>query len=237
MKPYATHLLSFVLFFFWTSLPLSAQEKMEVSRARAIDFGSKVLSISVDQENNKWVSTDQGLFQVKSPDLSIPVAIPAGSSALYQFPGGNADFSWKMEELNNALGRILSESNTITAAAYDSRKNILWIGTSESGVYEVQTKPALKVLGKVNNNGPKSGAAKTNALLVDALGRTWIGTDAGSFMEPPVNGNRSKSTSAFNPSCNRAATFGFLETHYFGRSPTPANGNRWIFPLRLPRAT
>ncbi|MBK6950386.1 MAG: OmpA family protein [Haliscomenobacter sp.] len=181
MKPYATHLLSFVLFFFWTSLPLSAQEKMEVSRARAIDFGSKVLSISVDQENNKWVSTDQGLFQVKSPDLSIPVAIPAGSSALYQFPGGNADFSWKTEELNNALGRILSESNTITAAAYDSRKNILWIGTSESGVYEVQTKPALKVLGKVNNNGPKSGAAKTNALLVDALGRTWIGTDAGVF--------------------------------------------------------
>ncbi|MBK8045116.1 MAG: hypothetical protein IPK21_22200 [Haliscomenobacter sp.] len=85
------------------------------------------------------------------------------------------------EELNNALGRILSESNTITAAAYDSRKNILWIGTSESGVYEVQTKPALKVLSKINTNGPKTGAAKTNALLVDALGRTWIGTDAGVF--------------------------------------------------------
>ena len=181
MKPHATHLLSFVLFFFWTNLSLSAQEKMEVSRARAIDLQSKVLSISVDQENNKWVSTDKGLFQVKSPDLSTLVAIPAGSSALYQFPGGNADVTWKKEELNNALGRILSESNTITAAAYDSRKNILWIGTSESGVYEVQTKPALKVLSKINTNGPKTGAAKTNALLVDALGRTWIGTDAGVF--------------------------------------------------------
>lgn len=114
---------------------------MEVRRAapELLTSQSKVLSISVDQENNKWVSTDKGLFQVKSHDLSTLVAIPAGSSALYQFPGGNADVTWKKEELNNALGRILSESNTITAAAYDSRKNILWIGTSESGVYEVQT--------------------------------------------------------------------------------------------------
>ncbi len=181
MKPHATRFLSFLFLFYWSTFPLSAQEKMEVSRVKAINLQSKVLHIAVDAENNKWVSTDQGLFQVKSPDLAIPVAVPDGSNALYQYPGGNSDFTWKKEELNNALGRILSESNTITAAAYDTRKNILWIGTSESGVYELQTKPSLKVLSKVNSNGPKSGAAKTNVLFIDALGRTWIGTDAGVF--------------------------------------------------------
>jgi len=159
---------------------LNGQDKLVVSRARAVDISSRVYHVAVDGENNKWVSTDKGLFKVKNPEVGEPVSLATGTSALYQFPGGNARLEWNTNELDQVLGNILSEDNTLSAAAYDSRKDILWIGTTASGAYELRTKPKLTLLSKINNSS-KSGAAKVNALFIEPSGKTWIGTDAGVF--------------------------------------------------------
>ena len=159
---------------------LSSQDKLVVSRARAVDISSRVYHVAVDGENNKWVSTEKGLFKLKNPEVGELLPLAAGTSALYQFPGGNASLEWNADELNQALGNVLNEDNTISAAAYDSRKDVLWIGTTASGAYELRTKPKLTLLSKINNSS-KSGAAKVNTLFIEPSGKTWIGTDAGVF--------------------------------------------------------
>ena len=176
----------YFVFIFISLLPSlsSGQDKLVVSRARAVDISSRIYHVAVDEENNKWVSTEKGLFKVKNPEAGEPMALAAGTAALYQFPAGNARLEWNSNELDQVLGNILSEDNTISAAAYDPRKDILWIGTSASGAYELRTKPKLTLLSKINNSS-KSGAAKVNTLLIEPSGKTWIGTDAGVFYGTP----------------------------------------------------
>ncbi|MEY4107847.1 MAG: hypothetical protein RL181_2189, partial [Bacteroidota bacterium] len=59
---------------------LNGQDKLVVSRARAVDISSRVYHVAVDGENNKWVSTDKGLFKVKNPEVGEPVSLATGTS-------------------------------------------------------------------------------------------------------------------------------------------------------------
>ncbi|MEY4133672.1 MAG: hypothetical protein RL386_22, partial [Bacteroidota bacterium] len=158
---------------------LIAQDELQVSRARAVDFRSRVIHIAVDANNTKWISTDKGLFEVKANDMGTPVTIPGSEAELYSFSGGNAALRWNQESLQKQLGGVLDATNVITAAKYDARKDILWIGTSASGAYSLKTKPALQLISRLNTSTTKLASNTVNCLFLDARGQIWIGTDGG----------------------------------------------------------
>jgi outer membrane protein OmpA-like peptidoglycan-associated protein len=172
---------AFPLLFIFFPVYLAAQENLQVSRARAVDFRSRVINIAVDANNTKWISTDKGLFEVKANDMGTQVPIPDSEQDLYSFPGGNAALRWNKESLQKQLGGVLSATNVITAATYDVRKDVLWIGTSESGAYSLKTKPALQLVSRLNTSTTKMASNTVNCLFLDARGQIWIGTDGGAL--------------------------------------------------------
>lgn len=162
---------------------LNGQDKLVVVRAKGVDLTSHVFHVAVDSENNKWVSTNKGLFLVKAPESAQRIEQPGTS--LYQFPSGNAALTWDAGELDRVLGGILSEGEVITAAAYDAPRDLLWIGTESAGAYALKTKPKLTLETKLNASGTKTGASTIHTILIEQNGKTWIGTDAGVFFGTP----------------------------------------------------
>ncbi len=166
----------------WCGTALNAQEEEEslvVTRISAINQRSPVRHIFVDDDNVKWVSNALGVFQLRSSDLANPLPLASGEQSLYAFPGGNFDLKWSTSEMNAALGNILNASNTISAAAYDVNRDELWLGTTNSGVHLLKTKPALRKVETLNTSNSKLLSNQILHIFIDKKRRKWIGSRQG----------------------------------------------------------
>ncbi|HRK81958.1 MAG TPA: two-component regulator propeller domain-containing protein, partial [Saprospiraceae bacterium] len=163
------------------SIPILAQEQesLVVTRISVIDQRSPVTHIFVDDDNVKWVANSKGVFQLRSSDLANPLALTAGEQSLYALPGGNFDLKWSAADMNAALGNILNNTNTISAAAYSSARDELWIGTSNSGLHLLKTQPALRKVETLNTSNSKLTSNKILHIFIDKKGRKWVGTAQG----------------------------------------------------------
>lgn len=173
-----------LLFSLLHAASLGAQEKLAIQRVKGIPLSCQVLNISVDAENTKWISTDRGLFQLRSPETGTELPPSDGKSVVFQFPGGNSSLAFSPDEMARLGGISLDEENPITAAAYDAVRDLLWIGTAGSGALAFKTKPRLTLEHKMNTNA-KGGSEKVNCLFLESSGQTWIGTDNGVFYGTP----------------------------------------------------
>ncbi|MCB9049247.1 MAG: hypothetical protein H6556_07425 [Lewinellaceae bacterium] len=162
------------------STMLAAQEDpMEVYRGNAIKYSAIVFNFHVDESNNKWVGTADGLFQVHDPTLASRVDLAEGEESLLRLPGGNADIRWKTESLTAITGDIFDRENFITSGHYDPSKKELWIGTSQFGLYQFKVEPELKLIEQYTIYNSKLKSDYINAIYIDAAGRQWIGTQDG----------------------------------------------------------
>ncbi len=165
----------------WCGAVLNAQEEesLVVTRISAINQHSPVRHIFVDDDNVKWVSNALGVFQLRSSDLASPLPLANTEQSLYAFPGGNFDLKWSTTEMNAALGNILNTSNTISAAAYDVNRDELWLGTTNSGVHLLKTKPALRKVETLNTSNSKLTSNHILHIFIDKKRRKWIGSKQG----------------------------------------------------------
>ena len=62
---------------------------MRIIRCNAITQTSSVRNIFVDKSNNKWASTNSGIFKIHSADNATKEIIPPNSWSLLRFRGGN----------------------------------------------------------------------------------------------------------------------------------------------------
>ncbi len=163
------------------SITLAAQEEesLVVNRISVIDPWSPVKHIFVDDDNVKWVSNAKGVFQLRSSDLATPLPLGAGEQSLYAFPGGNFDLKWSSAEMNAALGSIITGANAISAAAYDANRDELWIGTTNSGLHLLKTKPALRKVESFNTSNSKLTSNEILNIFIDKKRRKWVGSKQG----------------------------------------------------------
>ncbi len=160
---------------------LNAQDDkpMQVIRCDAVSRQAPIYNIHVDEENVKWVANQDGLYKVYDLSYSEPVNMSRLDQSLLSIPGGNANIRWSVDELNELLNGELSESNTLTSAAYNAEKDELWLGTTENGVYKLKTEPSLRLIEQINSGNSKMRSDYVNKIYLDTLGREWIATQEG----------------------------------------------------------
>lgn len=161
---------------------VAQSEKMQVTRCEAVNNRSAIKNIYVDENNIKWVSNTEGLFKVYDLSYSEKVKISANEESLLNLPGGNADIRWQKSDLNEALGGVLNNSNTITTTFYDAERDELWVGTKESGLFKLNTDPGLRKVEQLDNTNSKLRSNRINKVIIDSLGRKWVGTEEGLFV-------------------------------------------------------
>lgn len=171
--------------FFFSLLSISVlfaqKSEYQVTRCGAVNRSAGVRNIHVDADNAKWVASGPGAYRVQASDLGTPLTLASGEQTAYMFPGGNADVRWTPDILQMVLG----SSPKITAAYYDSARDWLWLGTEKNGVFQLNTKPALKLVGKFGSSNTKLKTNKITTIFKDKSGRYWIGTDEGMLVGTP----------------------------------------------------
>ncbi|MDH3652224.1 MAG: hypothetical protein OEQ53_21225, partial [Saprospiraceae bacterium] len=169
-----------LLLFFASSFSSFCQEAMRVERCTAISPDAPVFNIHIDENDNKWITNSEGLFQVHAADLATPKEIPDGMESLLNIPDGNKDIRWQKGEINSLLGGILGSSKEITSGHYNEVQDHLWIGTAEYGLFMFRTQPKLKWVKEVNRRMPKLRSNVINTIYVDGdEDRHFFGTDEG----------------------------------------------------------
>ncbi|MEY3052897.1 MAG: hypothetical protein RLY31_2682 [Bacteroidota bacterium] len=162
---------------------LMGQGKMEVLRTKAVDRYVPVTNVYTDEEGNRWAGNRNGLFQVLSPEQGMDAGVKPGEWSLLQTPGGNADYRIPLDALLSQLGEagtaIQARRDRITAATMDTDRQELWIGTRESGLYQLRTSPALQLIQRHHSGNSKLASNTIHALMSDNQGRLWVGTEEG----------------------------------------------------------
>ncbi|MFN0015979.1 MAG: OmpA family protein [Saprospiraceae bacterium] len=162
--------------------PLSAQSSdRQVTRCGAVSRSAPVRNIFVDNDNVKWVASGSSLYKVQASDLSAPVEMGQGEQSAIQFRGGNVDIRWTPD----VLQMVLNAAPVIKSAYYDSTRDWLFLGTEEDGVFQLNTKPALKLVARINTSTSKLQSNTVNTIFKDKTGRYWIGSDLGLIVGTP----------------------------------------------------
>ena len=168
---------SFLLFGF--SGLFAQNEPMQVIRCLAIEPDQSIRNIYVDESNQKWVGNGSEVYQVKALDLANKLVLKPGEQSLLAVAGGNADVRWNIEQLQSLLKIKLSSDNQISTGYYDTQKDLLILGTSGSGFFELKTKPSLQLVGSYTTANSKLRSNHINLIYADSYNKIWIGTDQG----------------------------------------------------------
>ena len=176
------HSLLIVSIIFLFSPSVSAQKAgLEVTRCSAVDRVLLLKNVAIDASGRKWAANSKGIFQVKAADLATPLKVSAGEKNVLAYRGGNADFSWS----EAAFRAQVPEPCSVTAAWYDAKKEELWLGTDEAGLFQFSTQPELKKLQQYKTVNTKLKSDNITIVFQDASGRLWVGTDKGVMSGTP----------------------------------------------------
>jgi outer membrane protein OmpA-like peptidoglycan-associated protein len=172
-------LVRFSFLFFGFSGLFAQNEPMQVIRCLAIEPDQSIRNIYVDESNQKWVGNGSDVYQVKALDLANKLVLKPGEQSLLAVAGGNADVRWNNEQLQSLLKIKLSADNQISTGYYDTQKDLLILGTSGSGFFELKTKPSLQLVGSYTTANSKLRSNHINLIYADSYNKIWVGTDQG----------------------------------------------------------
>ncbi|QHT70760.1 hypothetical protein GXP67_30985 [Rhodocytophaga rosea] len=123
--------------------------------------GEFMYALHQDQAGIIWCATDKGLFQ-----------FDPSSSTFTLFPLG-------VEQEHKALS---------IHALYSDRAGNLWIGTEGSGLFHLNPLSGQITSYPYQKNGLTGFLIRKEAIMEDASGKIWVGTDAGLHRLDPATG-------------------------------------------------
>ncbi len=180
--------LLFILLSCFTSISFAQIEEilqapMRVVHCSAVDQVQAVQNVFVDDNNIKWAATTDGLFRIHSADNSTKRSIDNTKWALLRQADGNFPLltnSYDLEKLNAFQSFNTDKSqDRINTTYYNAKRKILWIGTTQSGIYRYKMGDDIRLLDHMTNKNSKLLSNHINSIFTDRYGRTWIATDQG----------------------------------------------------------
>jgi len=173
---------SFLLTFLLATVSSFAQKAgLEVTRCSAIDRSVGVVNVMADFTGHRYAANKKGVFQVKANDLATPVPVDAGMMNVLSFKGGNANYAWPVEKFREQV----TTPCTVTAAWYDLKTQMLWLGTDEAGLIQFSTQPEFKMLQQYLPVNSKLKSPNISTIFQDASGRLWVGNEGGLMYGAP----------------------------------------------------
>ncbi len=148
---------------------------LEVTRTSAIERELPVTNVTVDASGRIWAANRNGVYQIKATDFGTKKGLAPGEMCVFMYKGGNADFSWSEEAFKN----FVKIECQVTAAWYDEKNAMLWVGTDEAGLFQFKTTPQLQLVERFTSSNSKLKSDNVTVIFQDKTGRLWIGTDRG----------------------------------------------------------
>jgi len=159
--------------FLLLQIPIRLAGQVLVERCKLLDQTSPIHNIWVDDDNIKWVANSQGLNKVFALELVEKVAIPAGTTSLLTIRGGNAKLEWSTSEMQNLIGDV-----NLTCASHDPKSKTVWLGTQQSGAFQITLSP-LRIVQRLNIDNHKLTSDQINDIFITTNGTTYIATNDG----------------------------------------------------------
>ena len=167
----------FLVFAFFTSSILAQEAEIEVIRTKAVDRSVPVRNVYVDVDDQRWVATTEGIYQVYTTEQGVKQDAVGGKVNILSFPDGNRNLMLSESELNAAVG----ENTIITTMHFDSKKKHLWVGTSTKGVFLLNVDPSVQKISQLTTENSKLTTNVIRSIFIDPTGKKWIGTDDGAL--------------------------------------------------------
>jgi len=158
-----------------------AQEVANIERFQGIPDTKAIHSIVVDNYNNKWIGTDQGLYKINS--FYNPVEAVSEEDGVHAIARNREDGIWAARkgldivsiDLRNKAKLEANDSLIISSMMVDD--NWLWVGTNQ-GVFTVSA-TTYEVVNHYTPSNSKLLTEKINVMHRDQFGVKWIGTNRG----------------------------------------------------------
>ena len=170
------------LFFALSLFTITGQTALRVNRSNAIDWSLPVNNLFVDEDNNKWVANDKGVFQVLAYNLSEALALPPGTQSLLALPGGNAQINWSADAMANLLAGLDLTLADVTAAHYQATSKMLWLGTEGSGLVQIGLSDKPVLIRQLTTGNSKLRSDVINSIFEDRKGRLWVASADGALV-------------------------------------------------------
>jgi outer membrane protein OmpA-like peptidoglycan-associated protein len=154
-------------------------DPMKVARCLAVETNRPIRNVHVDENNQKFIGDGVQVWALKAIDLAELLKLEAGERSLLAYAGGNADIRWKADDLNKISKLKLDAEEAITCGYYEAKRDVLWLGTAEHGLFELKTKPQLQIVATYNKGNSRFNSNHVTNIFVDKFGKFWIGTEEG----------------------------------------------------------
>ena len=171
-----------LLIFLCTMTPLIGQGFTNVERYTDLSSTQKIYAIVIDNEDNKYVGTDEGLFKILNTSQVLE-KVQEGSKVTH-LAWDNKSGLWAVKEGNTVYQPLADRTFTfeeegLKINCIDASSTILYVGTNlglfrvalDDGELEQRKSKADQLLSKVS----------INTIFVDPSRVRWIGTDEGVF--------------------------------------------------------
>jgi len=152
---------------------------MHVVRGDAVEDARTIYNIFIDENNRKYIGTDQGVYIAHAIDIGEKLPSSAGAWQLLAYPDGNANLELPKAAIQKIMG---DQINQISCASYESRSGLLWIGTEDNGIYHCKVDgQSVSLVKHMTSDNSKLDSDIIYTMYMEDNGALWVGTDQGLY--------------------------------------------------------
>jgi outer membrane protein OmpA-like peptidoglycan-associated protein len=159
---------------------LLAQDNLSVIKNKGIPADATIRNIHITADNQIFIADKFDLYRILGSSQAVKITLPPNTTSLLQFRGGNDDVYIDLSLLNNLLKDDLASEDQISTMALQKEDGTLWVGTLNSGLFQLNMKEG-KLIQSFNSNNGKLLSDKINIIRFDENQKIWVATDLGVF--------------------------------------------------------
>ena len=157
----------------------SGQSFTNTTRVKDLEDRQTITAIAIDDENNKYIGTDQGLLRIDHSGV-VETIIP--SASIHALAWSKRQGLWAAIDSNVLVQpesgrRIPLEGEQLRIQSMDFSGSQLWVGTND-GLHEVSVRNE-KTIKRYGPENSKLLSSNIRYVYVDPSLIKWIGTDKG----------------------------------------------------------
>jgi outer membrane protein OmpA-like peptidoglycan-associated protein len=159
---------------------LSAQTNLSVIKNKGIPANAAITNIFIGDDNQIIIADKSDLYRILGSSQAVKITLPPNTTSLLQFKGGNSEVFIDLPWINSLLNDYFQGDDEISTMALHKEDGSLWIGTLNSGLFQLNLSEKKLIQHFSAKNG-KLRSDKINIIRFDDANKIWVATDLGIF--------------------------------------------------------
>ncbi|MFN6020848.1 MAG: hypothetical protein ACK49F_10790, partial [Bacteroidota bacterium] len=151
---------------------------MSVIKNKGIPANAAISNIFIGADNQIIISDKSDLYRILGSSQAVKITLPPNTTSLLQFKGGNGEVFIDLPWINSLLNDYFQGDDEISTMALHKEDGSLWIGTLNSGLFQLNLSEKKLIQHFSVKNG-KLRSDKINIIRFDDANKIWVATDLG----------------------------------------------------------